>query len=358
MTPASDTATPRVSVLVPAFNAAATLRETLASVQQQSFKDFEVVVVDDGSSDDSADIAAAFAAADQRFTLIRQENAGVAAARNAALAASRGSWVAPLDADDLWHPDKLARQLRRLESAVPETVLVYSWSVDIDQSSHVVSRRLDLDWFEGDVYAALVYTNFIGNASAPLIRRDVLLSVGGWDPGLRSCRAQGCEDWLLYLQLAERGSVALAPGFLVGYRQSTGSMSRNDTEMERSYRLVLERARMSHAELPRSLFRWSRAAYDLYRFETLYQGGAKLESLGPLLAGVLRDPVWLTRASTRRKLRRWLRSLVARQAPPPRAGPSEHFYAACPEPPYALGEGRWHDVRRRRLSATRSARRA
>jgi glycosyltransferase involved in cell wall biosynthesis len=112
-----------VSVLIPAHDAEATLLATLHSVQRQTFTDFEAIVVDDGSKDSTPDIAAALAATDARFRLVRQENAGVAKARNAALAIARGRWVAPLDADDLWHPEKLARQLRRFDSASPQTVL-------------------------------------------------------------------------------------------------------------------------------------------------------------------------------------------------------------------------------------------
>ena len=106
-----------VSVLIPAFNAQATLLQTLQSVERQSFGDLEVIVVDDGSRDDTARIAADFAARDTRFRLVRQANAGAAAARNAALALARGEWIAPLDADDLWHPDKLARQVQCLKAA-------------------------------------------------------------------------------------------------------------------------------------------------------------------------------------------------------------------------------------------------
>ena len=232
-----------VSVLIPAYNAQATLLQTLQSVERQSFGDLEVIVVDDGSRDDTARIAADFAARDARFRLVRQANAGAAAARNAALALARGAWIAPLDADDLWHPDKLARQVQCLKSAQPGTVLVYSWSVDIDERSLVISRRLDLDRFEGDAYAALVLTNFIGNASVPLVRRDALVAVGGWDSSLRARAAQGCEDWQLYLRLAEVGDFVLAPGFLIGYRQTSGSMSRQVPEMTRSYELVMAEAK-------------------------------------------------------------------------------------------------------------------
>jgi glycosyltransferase involved in cell wall biosynthesis len=350
-----------VSVLIPAYNAEATLRETLHSVQRQSFNDFEVIVVDDGSKDNTPRIAAQLAESDARFKLVRQENAGVAQARNTALALARGRWVAPLDADDLWHPEKLARQLRRFEAAGPDTVLTYSWSVDIDQRSRVIARRLDLDSFEGDVYAALVFTNFIGNASVPLVRREALVQVGGWDASLRERAAQGCEDWQIYLRLAELGDFALARGFLVGYRQSADSMSRRVEEMTRSYELVLAEVRERHPELPAALLRWSRAAFDFYRFETLYGSSARLSSLSPLLTALLRDPEWLARRSTHKKLKRWLLSTL-RPTFPNRSlaagSPLEDFYDASTEPPYEVSEGARSDARRRMVAAMTITRQA
>lgn len=348
-----------VSVLIPAFNAEATLRETLQSVERQSASELEAIVVDDGSHDATARIAAEFASKDARFRLLQQANAGVAAARNRALAEARGEWIAPLDADDLWHPDKLARQRRCLESAEASTLLVYSWSVDIDERSLVSDRRLDLDRFEGDAYAAMVLTNFIGNASVPLIRRQPLSAVGGWDASLRARAAQGCEDWQLYLRLAELGDFALAPGFLVGYRQSSGSMSRRVSEMTRSYELVMAEARAGHPELPDELFRWSRAAFDFYRFETLCESAAALASVRPLLAGLRGDPHWLRRRSTRVKLKRWLLApLNGLRGRRPTPGLKDHFYDASPEPPFTVSEGDYFETRRRSVASQRSRRRA
>ena len=348
-----------VSVLIPAYNAQATLLQTLQSVERQSFGDFEVIVVDDGSRDDTARIGADFAARDARFRLVRQANAGAAAARNAALALARGEWIAPLDADDLWHPDKLARQVQCLKAAPPATVLVYSWSVDIDERSLVTSRRLDLDRFEGDAYAALVLTNFIGNSSVPLVRRDALVAVGGWDASLRARAAQGCEDWQLYLRLAEVGDFVLAPGFLIGYRQTPSSMSRQVPEMTRSYELVMAEAKAGHPELPAELFRWSRAAFDYYRFETLRDSASLLSSLRALLSAVRGDPQWLRRRSTRKKLKRWLLSpldgIRGRRAT---AEVPQGFYEASPEPPFEVNEGDYFEARRRSVSVLRSNRRA
>ena len=304
-----------VSVLVPAHNAAATIAETLASALAQTHQDLEVIVVDDGSTDDTAEIVSGIAGREVRIILVRQANGGVAKARNTALARARGSYIAPLDADDLWHPDKLAHQLRRMSVAGSGVGVVYCWSVDIDTTSTIIDQRLDLDRFEGDVYAAMVLSNFIGNASVPLIRRPAIDAIGGWDIGLRERDAQGCEDWLAYLRLAEITDYVLEPTFLVGYRQGPAAMSRNIISMERSHRLVLAEAKSRHPELPAKLFRWSAGAFDIYAFEILKGLRSKSARLPWLLCGILRDPQWLFRHSTHRKFHFWMRRLFAPTMP-------------------------------------------
>ena len=104
-----------VSVIVPAFNAASYIRQTLNSVLAQTYRKIEVILVDDGSSDSTAKIVEEFVARDPRFQLIRQANAGVGAARNTAIKRARGKYLAPLDTDDLWFPKKLETQVACME---------------------------------------------------------------------------------------------------------------------------------------------------------------------------------------------------------------------------------------------------
>lgn len=342
-----------VSVLIPAFNAASTIAETLQSAVSQSYRDLEIIVIDDGSTDATAEIVKQAALKDERIVLRRQHNAGVAAARNAALALARGVYIAPLDADDLWHTDKIARQVRRLDAAGSEVGVVYCWSMDIDGSSIVTERRLNLDRFEGDVYAALVLANFVGNSSVPLIRRHELQAVGGWNPDLRRQNAQGCEDWQTYLRLAERTDYALEPAFLVGYRQADHAMSRQIASMVRSYRLVLGEARHRHPELPARLFRWSAGAFNLYVFEMLYGQRTLAGRLPYLIAGIARDPGWLTRRSTSRKFRAWLKQTLTGAAsvlPPP--FPVGHpFSVQSPDAHSDVSEGETVSARRSLVSS-------
>lgn len=201
----------------------------------------EVIVVDDGSTDATAAVVDAVRATDDRVRLLRQDNAGVAAARNAAIAASSDVYVAPLDADELWAPTKIAAQVDRMEGSGPEVGMVYCWWVAIDDEDRELYGAASWD-VEGDLYDALAYVNFIGNASVPLFRRSCLDDVGGYDSSFLERDAQGCEDWDLTLRVAARYRTAGVPEYLVGYRQSPTSMSSNVAAMGRSFELMLDRA--------------------------------------------------------------------------------------------------------------------
>src|SRR5882724_12888422 len=98
-----------ISVIIPAHNARAFIADTLASAQAQTYENLEIIVIDDGSTGDTATIVEAIAARDLRVRLLHQQNQGVASARNFAIRESLGTLIAPLDADDLWHPEKIAR---------------------------------------------------------------------------------------------------------------------------------------------------------------------------------------------------------------------------------------------------------
>jgi glycosyltransferase involved in cell wall biosynthesis len=123
---------PLISVIIPAYNAQKTIRETIESVLNQTFKDFEIIVIDDGSQDSTVEIVSAFS--DPRLRLFSYPNAGVSATRNRGLAQANSEFISFLDADDLWTPDKLEAQLRALE-ANPQAAVAYSWTDYIDESS-------------------------------------------------------------------------------------------------------------------------------------------------------------------------------------------------------------------------------
>jgi polysaccharide transporter, PST family len=228
-----------VSVIIPAHNAAGTIADTLASVLRQTYREFEVFVIDDGSIDSTADVVQAIAARDGRVRLLQQPNRGVALARNLGLVHASGEYTAPLDADDLWKPTKLEVQVRCMEEGGRDVGLVYSWWDVIDsEGRHLAASH---PWrIEGEAFEALLSMNFVGNASVPLFRREALDEVGGYDPLFRAADAQGCEDWDLALRVAERYEVRVVPDRLVGYRRGPDGMSANSAAIIRSHAVMLE----------------------------------------------------------------------------------------------------------------------
>ncbi|MET4481487.1 glycosyltransferase family 2 protein [Bradyrhizobium sp. F1.13.3] len=226
-----------VSVIVPAFNAENTIRETISSALNQTHRNLEVIVVDDGSTDQTRGIAAHLVQDDPRVRYVYKDNGGVASARNRGIAEAQGKFIATLDADDLWYPTKLARQLARFEQSGPETALVYAWCCWIDDHGNVTGSAPPAR-LEGNIFAQMCLGNVVISGSNALIRREALIAVGGFDESLRSRGGQGCEDWKLYLQIAERYAIAMVPEYLVGYRISPGSMSDDFDQMMQSRRLV------------------------------------------------------------------------------------------------------------------------
>lgn len=228
----------KVSVIIPAFNAMATIDETLASVRGQTHRDLEILVIDDGSSDDTASIVHRHSAEDKRVRLIEQAQGGVAAARNAGIAQAQSDLIAPIDADDLWQPHKLERQLAVMQAGGDQMGLVYSWFAVIDHAGRILSQTNSAS-DEGDVLRRMCMGNLVGNGSSPLMRRVAIESAGGYDPGLRAQHAQGCEDLKLYFAIAERYRFGLVREHLTGYRWSPANMSADGSQMLRSYDLVM-----------------------------------------------------------------------------------------------------------------------
>jgi hypothetical protein len=225
---------PAVSVIIPAFNAARTLPSTLESLFAQTMGNFEAVLVDDGSTDSTFDIAAAFARRDPRLKVIRQPNGGLADARNAAIRHSHAPLIAALDADDVWHPTFLEKLSAALERGGGDAVLAYANARTIDLNGRVLDNLPSYDQ-SGRAFHQLLMIDFIGNGSAIMFRRDVAVQVGAYERRLQhEFGAQGCEDWLLALRLAALGPIVAVREFLVGYRSVPGAMSKDRTRMRRS----------------------------------------------------------------------------------------------------------------------------
>lgn len=205
---------PRHSVVVPAYNAPGTIRTTIESVLAQSAGDLELIVVDDGSADDTPEVVAGYAREDSRITLIRQENAGTAGARNRGLAESSGAFVSLLDNDDAWLPPHL-ELAEEAFAADPSAGIAYGDAWILDDETKRVHRRPSLSFY-GDraepvasaeeVLGALLRKNFI-TASSATMTRDALERVGDFDASLR-----GTDDWDMWLRITAAGMTARQAG--------------------------------------------------------------------------------------------------------------------------------------------------
>jgi glycosyltransferase involved in cell wall biosynthesis len=228
-------AMPCVSIVVPAYNAEAFLEATIRGVLAQTFTDFELLILDDGSTDATSEIARRHAT-DPRVRVIRHANRGMSATRNAGLAMSRSEFVALLDADDVWHPRKLELQLAAL-AARPEADLCFTefqtWHGE--DAPTFFAREGDLsteDRLTGWIYPLMVMTNFTLPSSV-LYRRRLADRLG---PFL--CNDHQTDDWEYFTRATRLTSVVKLSTPLVLYRQSASSLSkrmprRNSTELMR-----------------------------------------------------------------------------------------------------------------------------
>lgn len=232
---------PTISVVIPAYNAEQTILETIDSVLQQTLTDFELIVIDDGSTDQTVEFVRRIQ--DPRLKVFSHCNGGLPVARNRGIARASGDYIAFLDADDLWTPDKLELQLAALQTD-SEAGVAYSWTCNMSQTGEAFYPGHSVT-YSGTVYAQLLLGNFLASGSNCLTRRDAIASVGEFDPSLRSY-----EDWDYWLRLAARWSFVVVPKYQILYRQSPGAMSSKIDVMEHYSKIVIERAfRLAPPEL-------------------------------------------------------------------------------------------------------------
>lgn len=185
---------PTVSVLIPAYNRATYVGEAIQSILDQSFCDLEVVVVDDGSTDNTAEVVASFT--DPRVRLIRQENRGISGAFNTAYRGSRGRYIAMLGSDDRWLPGLLAEEIPILETN-PDMGLVYARARAMDAAGRPLAAISGApERFPGQTFKSLLYGDFVSGITA-IFRREHVETVGPWDESL-----VGNEDWDMWLRLS------------------------------------------------------------------------------------------------------------------------------------------------------------
>jgi glycosyltransferase involved in cell wall biosynthesis len=218
MTAGSATQNPLVSVVVITYNAAEYVAHAIESVLQQTWKNLELIVVDDGSTDETPQVVGRFG--DHRLKYVRQDNQGPNAARNRGICESRGEFVAFLDADDWWLPDKICRQVS-VAAANPNAGLVYSLAISVDVSGKENARTESI--VTGRVVDQLLLGQCIaGSASSAMVRRKTIDSVGMFDASL-----QYAEDWEYWIRIASQFDVACVPEYDVYLLSRPGSRGKN-----------------------------------------------------------------------------------------------------------------------------------
>ena len=225
-----------VSVVIPCYNQAHFLGEAIESALSQTYTDLEVVIVDDGSQDDTARVASAYAREDSKVRLVRQENRGLAGARNRGLAESRGEYVVFLDSDDLLLEEALEVGVRELESH-PRCAFVsgHYRPISAEGDTYAIPRQHRVD---GDHYLALLRDNYISMPASVMYRRWVFEEVGGFDGSV-----DAAADWDLYLRVARRFPIHHHGEVVADYRWHGANMTADPALMLRSTVSVLRRQR-------------------------------------------------------------------------------------------------------------------
>ncbi|MEO1291412.1 MAG: glycosyltransferase family A protein [Pseudomonadota bacterium] len=251
-------APPLVSVVIPTYERAHLIADALDSVYAQDWRPLEIVVVDDGSTDATDAVVAAWAEQRPELTVryVRQANQGGNAARNAGIAAAQGAYVAFLDSDDVWDPRKTRLQADVLE-ADREAGAVYCGLRETEAATGAVLSIPAHDYPEGDLLATLLVRDVTAPTSAWMIRKSVLEDAGRFDTQLRAR-----QDWDLWIRVAKIAPIRAVPEPLLDLRQHSGPRTATDPTRElAAYAAIREKYRTLLAAQPRQVRAAARSAF-------------------------------------------------------------------------------------------------
>lgn len=210
----------KVSVILPTYNRGETVKKAIESVLGQTFTDFELLVIDDGSADCTEQVVCAIG--DTRIRYIKlSDNQGVSAARNRGIELADSEWIAFEDSDDLWHSDKLEKQLEWAQR-YPEADMIYcSYSIEDRGKIYVCPNEEWPGKLSGDIFADMLWRNSIG-APTLMVKKSAIAVCGGFDTAYRAL-----EDWEFALRLSKNRQVAYIPQILVNAGRTEGGVSSN-----------------------------------------------------------------------------------------------------------------------------------
>lgn len=258
-----------VTVIIPAFNAEAFVERTLLSALGQTYTDLEVLVIDDGSTDSTVAIVKRIANDWPNLRCISTAHRGVSSARNTGIKEATGDFVAFLDADDLWHPTKIAKQFAAISNhgGDRQWAACYSQFRLIDDEDRLI-RSSPIRNCRGYIWASHMVLNHIGNGSNLMVSRRAARSIGGFDTSL-----DHSEDRDFQLRLFRQCKIELVPEFLVGYRCHEFRATNQQVKMAKSL-IEVAKKHSSDPLVPTWLRRATLAAAYKYAWPKLLKGGA------------------------------------------------------------------------------------
>lgn len=279
----------KVSIVIPLYNGARYIAETIRSVLEQSFKDFELLVVDDGSTDDGPDIVRSFSLP---VILLHQENTGTAAARNFGFSRATGKYIAFLDQDDQWDSEKLAFEVAALD-AHPEIAVVYSDVDLIDETGRVLAPERSVTC--GSFLRGFPdYPQPHPFPSTVLMRRETFERAGMFDPEFRKNCHEDTELWFRILK-KELGQFHCCSKALVRRRLHAAQGGRNQDSWDENWILCLDKLIQLFDDEPATVRRLSRVKARTYshRGRELVRTGNRAQGLAEFKKSFFADPLYL-----------------------------------------------------------------
>jgi len=274
-----------VTIVIPTYNYARFVEDAVRSAAYQTYLNTEIILVDDGSTDGTAAKLGLLQAEIPHLRVITTKHHGVSCARNRGTLAGRGQFVAYLDADDLWHPTKIEKQVHAMLQNWddPEWAAVYCLFRPIDADARVVANAPAFE-ARGYFFARHLAMNPIGTVSGLMVRRDVMLEIGGFDQTLSYC-----EDLDAQLRVSKRHKIELVREYLVVYRKHRDSASQNHVRMADAAIEVLGK-HASDPALPKQLHSATYAAAYRYSWLKYLKGGKTLKAFETLSRALLSEP--------------------------------------------------------------------
>jgi len=239
---------PLVSIIMPAYNAEKFISKSIESVLQQTYQNWELLVVNDGSKDNTSSVVSSFH--DARIKLIEQVNGGVSKARNTGITNSTGEFIAFLDSDDLWLKDKLEIQVKYLMKN-QNIVLSYGDYLSFIEDRKIIENKQLYPFKIKDLKKRLLVFNFIATLTV-MVKSDVLKATGGFDTELF-----GPEDWDLWIKISQKGSIGYIKENLAMYREHEGGISKNKKrQLNEEYKVINRHILQSNNEILKKYALW------------------------------------------------------------------------------------------------------